>query len=265
VQDPHVLDLLAAEMLPAEETIDLDGWLVRLSPGLPFRRCNAVLPYPAAGGPAVDIDDRIAEVEQHYDRVERSPRFQLVPGHAPADLDVRLADRGYVIEAPVDVLVADPAVVARSAVSRRFDVRGEVRPRLGRDAAERLYAPHPSFRDRAAAYDDVIGQAQGRGVVAVARRGSVLLSAAFAVKVRGWVGIFGMSTPQVWRRQGGAAAVLYALASWAAEQGAQGMLLQVESDSSAALALYAKAGFDRNHSYHYRVLANGVIPHRGPR
>ncbi len=250
--DPRSLDLLAAAMLPAEETLDLGGWLVRVSPHLPFRRCNAVLPYGRADAAAArgentpatpeltepELSERIADVERHYRQQRCQPRFQLVPGHSPANLDIVLSGRGYVIEAPVDVLVADPATVSRSMVSLRFDVHVEVRDRLDRDLAERLCGSGAQVLGRALAYDRLIGAAGSRGVVALARRGPAVLSVGFAVSHQGWVGIFGMYTSGPQRRQGGAAAVLNGLSGWAAEQGAQGLMLQVETDNAPALALY---------------------------
>ena len=75
-----------------------------------------------------------------------------------------------------------------------------------------------------------------------------------AVAERGWAGVFGMATLPAARRRGAAAAVLAALAGWAADQGAAGVYLQVEPDNPAALALYGRVGFGTLYRYHYRTL-----------
>jgi GNAT superfamily N-acetyltransferase len=69
----------------------------------------------------------------------------------------------------------------------------------------------------------------------------------------GWAGVFCMATDARCRRRGLALAVLGAGARWAATRGCARLYLQVEQDNIAARHLYAKVGFARSHSYHYRV------------
>jgi ribosomal protein S18 acetylase RimI-like enzyme len=58
-----------------------------------------------------------------------------------------------------------------------------------------------------------------------------------------------MATRPEARGRGAAAQILLALASW----GGTDMYLQVERRNSAALRLYARAGFTERYSYHYRI------------
>jgi len=68
---------------------------------------------------------------------------------------------------------------------------------------------------------------------------------------RGWVGLFCMDTHPEFRRRGAASAVLHALGQWGLEYQASQMYLQVMENNPPALALYAKAGFEKNYRYWY--------------
>jgi ribosomal protein S18 acetylase RimI-like enzyme len=75
----------------------------------------------------------------------------------------------------------------------------------------------------------------------------------FGVLEAGWLGIFGMATHPHFRRRGAATAVLRWLAQWGEEQGATHAYLQVMEENTAALALYARLGFETLYHYHYRA------------
>lgn len=79
-----------------------------------------------------------------------------------------------------------------------------------------------------------------------------------AVADTGWAGVFSMATLPSARGKGAARNVLTALAGWAAENGAEHMYLQVESDNTAASRLYARGRFTEISAYHYRTAGNGL-------
>jgi ribosomal protein S18 acetylase RimI-like enzyme len=60
-----------------------------------------------------------------------------------------------------------------------------------------------------------------------------------------------MDTRPEFRRQGAASALLYALADWGKQHKASQMYLQVMENNPPALALYAKAGFEKQYQYWY--------------
>jgi ribosomal protein S18 acetylase RimI-like enzyme len=68
---------------------------------------------------------------------------------------------------------------------------------------------------------------------------------------QGWAGIHGMRTAQRCRGKGMAGAILKALATQAQSRGLERVFLQVDTNNSAALALYQKAGFQTEWTYHY--------------
>lgn len=80
-----------------------------------------------------------------------------------------------------------------------------------------------------------------------------LLGVAMVVAERGWAGLFCMATRPTHRRRGVATVMLRHAVSWAADQGAHQLYLQVEQDNLPALRLYRRVGFQPSHHYHYRI------------
>lgn len=201
--------------------------------------------------PVRDLARRIAVAEDFYAAHGALARFQVCPA-CPSDLDAALSRRRYVRCGAMSLQAATPTVIARhlSAPSLRV----EVKDHLDAEWFQLLMAaqspdadPVPEWRllqrvDRPSAYATAL--VAGRPV-AVGR----------AVADNGWVGVFGMATLPDARRRGAGSAVLAALADWADSQGSAHMYLQVTSDSTAALRLYARAGFEERCAYHYRAAA----------
>jgi ribosomal protein S18 acetylase RimI-like enzyme len=246
--DARLLDRLAARAT-APPAVDLVGaWEVRADPSLPFRRSNSTVPF-ADGGP-FDVDARIDDVEARYRARGLPPRFQISSTTDPEDLDDRLARRGYTVEAPVDILVADigPMLAAVPTSSNQMSVR--VNDVVDPGWIER-FADEQATLDRVRAYGRLISE-RASAHVATVDIGDLPAAIGFGVIASGWVGVFGMATRPTRRRRGGATAVLAALGRHAMAE-ATSVYLQVETDNLAARRLYESAGFVRNHGYHYRV------------
>jgi RimJ/RimL family protein N-acetyltransferase len=62
-----------------------------------------------------------------------------------------------------------------------------------------------------------------------------------------------MATRPDLRGRGIGTTILTAGATWAAEQNAHRLYLQVETTNEPALRLYARAGFTRAYGYHFRI------------
>jgi ribosomal protein S18 acetylase RimI-like enzyme len=240
----------------------LDGWLLRADAELPFRRSNCVL---TGGGPArrasdEEVERKLALVEDFYGSRGLVPRFQLDPTTMPADLDARLGERGYVIEAPTELLVAQThAVVARLGPRRgpgSGDVEVQSSPALGEgwvaSYREQHGADDDALADRLAAYERLLRGIGPRSVAVTAAIEDVPAGVAFGVVERGWLGVFGMSTAPALRRQGVAVALLRALADTAEGEGIGALYLQVEVENEPAQRLYRTSGFLRGFGYHYR-------------
>ena len=271
----RMLDGLAADALPGAIDQMVSGWRCKASPDLPFRRANCVLPTADAGDDLRRAKKVVAEIERGYRELGRRVLVQVSSADAQVEaLDTLLAARDYVVEAPVDVLVAPRERVAfaaagalpelESSVGRGVAVAVASRPAGFRadpgatapwlELVDGVHGDDDGWRARTAAYGRVM-----ESVPAAAHLGSVSLGRfeetigiGFGVVAEGWLGVFGMGTAIAWRRRGVAACLLGAFAEEAAIEAEQ-MYLQVEVDNVPAQALYASLGFVRSHGYHYRV------------
>ena len=270
----RLLDELAANATVAPVTQRIDGWLCKFGPDLPFRRANAVSPAFGAGDDPSAAADALGEIEAWYRRRHRRVLVQVSSGDpSGAALDAQLERRGYVIEAPVDILVAEgPAVQAagsRASDGLRVSLEGRpggpvepplVETELGVDPgwADRhrsVHAGDEGWRVRAVALSEMLALLGPSGLAVAARSvDDVTVAIGFGVIERGWLGIFGMGTHPWWRRRGVAGALVGSLAVAARREGATRLYLQAEVDNEAAQRLYAGLGFTRSHGYHYRVL-----------
>jgi ribosomal protein S18 acetylase RimI-like enzyme len=239
---------------PAEEVKLLDGWRLRHMRGV-TRRANSVWPSGdlrelPPSSPRT-MPERLAEVETFYRDRGQPAMYQLSPVAAPVGLDEVLAARGYQIEAPVEVQVADVAPL----VQKHRPMPG-VRTEITAVPSARWFEVS-ALRGRFAAVADVyrglLGRLGERAVYVLAEHRGVPAAVGLGVVDRDWMGLFAMSTLPELRRMGLGTAVLGTLAGAAAQRGATRLYLQVEVENTAARHLYAAGGFMPAYRYHYRI------------
>src|SRR3954451_22641955 len=86
----------------------IDGWLCKAAPDLPFRRSNAVLPPVGASAEAHAAAGALDAIEAWYRSMGQRVLVQVTTADPSCEeLDRMLEARGYGIEAPVDILVAE--------------------------------------------------------------------------------------------------------------------------------------------------------------
>ncbi|GAB3448495.1 GNAT family N-acetyltransferase [Actinophytocola sediminis] len=241
-----MLDELLCRGWPALAESAVDGWLVRVSAGV-TQRANSVVPL---GEPA-EVDRAVAEVERVYAAAGLPAVFQVGPAARPADLDARLAVRGYTTGSPTLVQVADVATVLAGLAGAPVPVTVSGEPdeewldlwwRVdGRGDAAALAVATRILTGGPARYATARG-ADGRAA-AVAR----------LALVGEWGGLYCLAVRPDARRQGLAAAVTRALAASAESGGVRRLWLQVREENAAARALYAGTGFTTTARYHYRT------------
>lgn len=231
-------------------TADVGGWTVGESGGL-TRRANSVLASMAPD----DVDGAIAAAERIYAERGLPAVFRVDAGTRPAELDARLAARGYAVAATTYVLVRDlPAGLAQSPSRQRGpDVaitvadapdRGWVASWLsGRgavpeevDAALRILTASPAV---------YLTARDPGGVVGVVR----------AALTEDWAGLSCLAVAAQARGLGVGRALTQASMREAVLRGARRAFLQVEQDNTAALRLYASLGFVPADCYRYRERA----------
>ena len=232
------LESVGYELWLAPEVEELDGWRLRFAHGV-TGRANSVWPN---GEGVLPLGEKLDRAEAWYRARGVPVLFQVTDAARPQGLDSVLAERGYEIRvAPVSVQVS-----TLDDVLARTQGVAEVDARLDDDWLQ-LWAGSRGF-DR----HDVGRKILEAGEVAFARIDGV--AAGRGVVVGDWLGITSMITLPEARRRGHARAILHALARWGAERGCTRSILQVDSSSEGAVALYASAGYVAQHEYRYRLL-----------
>jgi len=239
VDDPAILEPVAARAWPSARRSDLGGWRLHAADGF-SGRLNACWPL---GEPDRPPDAAVAAVEAWYAARGLPPVFKLADGAtAPADLAVVLAARGYRPRTETLMMTAAlPAGEAAAApVSDRLDDGflsvfsatahdpGDARERI--EALERIAPP------RFFARIDV--QERPAAIGACAVEGD-------------WAGVFAMRTAPDRRRQGLARRILDGLFAAATAAGARRAYLQVEAANAPAVGLYRGLGFETAYAYRY--------------
>lgn len=246
-----LLETLAANAWPPEQSIDLDGWRLRSAQGV-TRRANSVWPNASAG--IVRLEDKVNTVERYYAALGLPALFQICDVAQPPVLDTLLAERGYTVNSHAHVQVAPIRSLLESLPPLRL------RPHFELQVSEEfdeewfaLYCASEEVSGRAAAVRRRIMQRiQPHHGFALLRSAGLPVAAGMGVVEGGWLGIFNMATLPAWRRQGAASAVLRTLAIWAQLYDANYAYLQVMTQNLDAQQLYAKAGFVTAYTYHYR-------------
>ncbi|NOT40481.1 MAG: GNAT family N-acetyltransferase [Alphaproteobacteria bacterium] len=225
---------------PALKSVHYDGWLLR-STGGTSRRPNSVNCLQPG---TIDLAQKIAAAEALYARWNRRVIFRLTP-LADAALDALLEERGYAIEEPTFVQIADVHPYSTAGV-RSFESAGDawiadaLRLRgLNGEEAEAFATQH-----RAISIESVW---------AVAYINDRPAAVGVAAIERGWVGLHGIHVAKDVRRQGLARKLSEALLGFSYARGARRAWLQVAQANAAALPLYRHLGFQTAYGYHHRI------------
>lgn len=240
-----MFDELLRRGWPALSEVDVSGWVARVSGGV-TQRANSV----AALGEPADVDAAIDEVERLYRSHGLPAVFQLGPVVHPADLDERLAARGYRFGSPTAVAVADV-----SALRERLSgvpVPGHavsVDAEPGEEWMDLWWAVdgRGDAAARAVARRILTG---GRALYAGVRDAAGMAAVARLALVGDWGGLYCMAVRPDARRRGLGSVVLAGLLEQA---GVRRCWLQVREDNPGARAFYTRAGFRTAARYHYRT------------
>ncbi|MGQ3052247.1 MAG: GNAT family N-acetyltransferase [Roseateles sp.] len=218
---------------------DIDGWLIRLSPGKAKRsRCINALREGT-----LPLDELLARCQRAYDAAGLPLAVRVTPWSQPADLDARLAAKGWAAFDAADVMVLDTLVPEP--------------------------APAPLQALDATAYAATVGALRGSSQGAIAAHAErianapvtyhgfalhddtgALLACGQMVIDADIVGLYDIASAVP--RQGHADRLCRALLTRAHAQGARQAYLQVGSDNEAAKRLYVRLGFVFAYRYHYR-------------
>ncbi|NIW50315.1 MAG: GNAT family N-acetyltransferase [Gammaproteobacteria bacterium] len=198
------------------------------------------------------MERKIELAESFYARRSVPTRFQICPAAQPLELDVVLAERGYLVDAPTYVQTASIKEVLAHLKANEEDTVVFLHTRLPAEFADFQQHQYQLSREQAAARYAAFNRIGPEQVYALAMVAGETAGIGMGILERGWLGIFGMMTHPDMRRRGIATAVLLALVRWGQKQGATQTYLQVMENNDKALALYKRAGFIIRYQYHYR-------------
>lgn len=239
------IELAGVAAWPALETDTFDGWLWRFSDG-GSQRANSVSTLTYQGG---DVERSIDEAERRYRQRNAPPMFQISDVSAPADLDQRLAARGYRINDPCITLVRDclqseapdGIVYLERATTEWFDCYSSVITESRKRTAPRILAgvPHTAVFCGYRVAGRIVATALGvpREDVIIAECVATLAAA---------------------RGQGAASGVMRGLEAWGRRQGCRHVALQAVATNAPAQALYKSLGYREHGRYHLRVDDRGI-------
>jgi GNAT superfamily N-acetyltransferase len=241
VIDVAAVEAAAFRSWPAEIQDELDGWVLRCSPGLRARRLNsATTPFAAAGDPIA----RIPQVARWLIGHGMQPVVRVLSTSDPA-IDRHLDVARWTLESPtltmtrrLGAVAADQRVVIEPHPSSRWT---DAKRRLTGMSETNIAA----WLRRAAAIRGELGFASIAGEAAPVSMG-------LGVVEGDRLGLFDLNTDPAYRRQGMARAVLAALEGWAVGRGAGHAYLQVEERNAPAVSLYGGVGYLACYSYWYR-------------
>ncbi|WP_157520045.1 GNAT family N-acetyltransferase [Nocardioides dokdonensis] len=212
-------------LFPDTDRVDLGEWVLRSDPapiGRPYKRANSAL---AMGDPGRPFPEAAAAVLDFYAERGRDPMVQVEAG---TDVERSFLEHGWVYlpHGEVEFRLASLVTLRRARRGRGRGL-GVVALEGDRDERAHVVVPGPSgpvAEGRAAVHDD-------------------------------WLGLNAVRTHLEHRRQGLAGEVLDTLLEWGAERGAMTVWLHVETDHTAARALYDALGLLTHHVARYLVPA----------
>jgi N-acetylglutamate synthase len=240
-------ELLAIEQAavrgwPALNSARVDGWQWRHTSGGSVR-ANTVAALSFTG---LDVQAAITEVERRYCAVGAPSRFTISEVSEPADLDDRLAARGYVrgndhvtLAKPIGACAMPPDVI---------EIGADPDPEWMEVYLSGLTADRRGVAPRVLA-----GLPMPRMVFACRRMGRTVGSG-LTIADGVLASVQCMATLPEAQRQGCAQSVLAAIECWAAARGCSLLYLQTGADNDAAQAVYRRCGFFPVGRYHTRVL-----------
>jgi ribosomal protein S18 acetylase RimI-like enzyme len=233
----------AVRSWPALESADIDGWLWRFSSGGSLR-ANSVATLAFYGR---DVEAAIDAAEERYRAKGAASRFTISRLSEPADLDQRLAARGYVAGAGHATLLKEvaPAPAAASEVTLSHTPTQDW---LG------VYLAGLAPDRREIAPTILAGLPAERTFLSCHRLGAVVASG-LSLREGRLASVQCMATRPDMRRQGCASDVLGAIEAWAGARRATHLYLQAELSNVGAMALYARFGFYEAGQYHVRYKA----------
>ncbi len=235
---------------------EVDGWLIRLSPGK-ARRSRCVNALGTTG--QLPLDELLVRCRRSFEQAGLPVLFRITPFSQPESLDTWLDERGWKAFDPTDVKVLPSlealtlATSAPGATSSPVGAAPQLRALSPDDYAALVGVQRGSSADEIRGHAERLKSAPVRHQAFCLQRADGEALAYGQIAIDGdLVGLFDIVTVDQHRGQGHGRHLCTALLIEARRQGATQAYLQVAVDNAPAQALYAGLGFVPAYRYHYR-------------
>jgi len=252
---------------PALQTIQYDGWLIRLANGVTKRSNSVSMLYPSSLDPMI----KIGFCEKIYHSQHITPCFKVTELSSPAGIDIMLENEGYFIHSTISFQTLDLLPATNQTVSLVHH------PQLMNDSGKSGYIHgFPSLEvkiqaqespdwidefirmngfdtDRKPTYLAIMRQMiTPKCVISLVFNGTII-GVGLGILDDACVGLFDIVIDPGFRRNGLGELLVNRILDWGYRQGAVTAYLQVLSDNQPALRLYKKSGFTEKYRYWYRM------------
>jgi GNAT superfamily N-acetyltransferase len=235
------LEELSTRTWPPREIKKMGEWHIRLSDGVTYRANSVfVAGPPPFGDPGIAIDDAIGQVEKIFSDVNLPPVFHLVTPMYQEFVEY-LLNKGWQEKVGAAFMVYDitgSSDFADTLKSKDLILLNEDVPTADFLAVHSDEILEPIMNSYPARY------------LSIRRDGVTVATARLAIS-ESWAIVTRLIVAQSHRRQGLAELIMKSAISFAHEQGATKMCLQVDRSNPGALALYEKMGFRVHHTYSF--------------
>ncbi len=244
-------ELAGLNAASAPREAQVEGWLLRLSPGKAKRsRCV----NPLAGG-SLPLEELLRRCRASFEQAGLPLILRLTPFSQPSDLDDRLAAMRWHRFDPADVMVL-PSLDGFAESGATVPLM----PLSPADYAALIGALRQSSVEEITGHARRLEEASVRHQAFKLERDGVLLACGqvaidpgpAGTAAGGMAGLFDIYTPEDQRGRGHGYRLCAALLAQARLQGATSAYLQVGAENDVAQRLYARLGFLQAYRYHYR-------------
>jgi len=238
------LEELSLNAVPGIREIFYDGWIIRANGGHTHRGNSVQVLYESS----VKSDTKIDFCEQTYRQIGQRSMFKLTDGTVPSDLDDRLEERGYFVEAPVLVQTA-----GLESFRPLDDVELDISDSGSDEWFRSFFDMYGITKPNRPAFMEMVKLIVPTHAFFSIRRDGIIVATGLAVYEAGTVGLFDIACHGEYRRLGLGCRISKGILSWARRMGAARAYLQVVRQNEAAIGLYEGLGFETAYNYWYRI------------